>query len=185
MRKLAIALTLAALTAVMPAAEAAPTTTERRFEDLWASFRYRDNGRVVDYILQARKVFDAESGELIRREIYAGKIPCHRHEDGILCEGTLHRQPITTFRVRSDMSRAVLRFGRDGRHRLEFDAGPAYDAGGRDIPNGCGGVTTYEYEYAYNAIAQGRLFGRDVHTRRDLSDSMEHMERFAKSSVCP
>lgn len=187
MKKPSLILAIALGTLILaPPAHAVPSTTERRIEEVRASFRYRVDGDLVQYEVHGRRVFDAKSGELLRRWIYAGVIPCERHDSGVTCEGSLYRQSIRRFTVADDMQRMELLFARAGqRSRLVLEAGPSYDASGREVVNDCGGTTTYEYEYAYNAIAQGRLLGRAVHSQKDRARSLEHMERYVKTIVCP
>lgn len=171
---------------IAPAGAAAPTIRERRVEEILASFRYGSGDNVREYVFQAQRVFDADSGELLRSEVFAGKIPCRRNDDGFRCRGDLHRQRIRRFVVADDGSRAELAFSRDGvRSRMVLTAGPSYDAGRSETDNGCGGTTTYRYEYAYNAIAEGSLLGKRVHSREDRAESLEHLERYVKTIFCP
>jgi len=98
----------------------------------------------------------------------------------------LYRQRVRKFEVADDMDRVKLGFTRDSvRSRLVFTAGPEYDASGREVPNRCGGVTIYDYEHALNAIGHGRLLGKRVHSQKDRARSLEHMERYVKTIICP
>lgn len=170
----------------LPSARAAaPSVRERRVEDIYASFRYGSGGNLREYGLMAQRVFDADTGELLRKVIFAGIVPCHRGDDGIQCRGDLARQRVRRFTVAEDGSRALLIFSRKGvRNRLSFTAGADYSAGRSETENSCGGTTTYSYEYAYNAIAEGSLLGKRVHSQKDRGRSLEHLERYVKTVVC-
>lgn len=66
----------------LPSARAAPPSVrERRVEDIYASFRYGSGDNLRDYTVQAQRVFDAGTDELVRRDVFVGKIPCHRHDE--------------------------------------------------------------------------------------------------------
>jgi hypothetical protein len=84
-----------------------------------------------------------------------------------------------------DSARLVFRDPRRGYSWLNFTATDSYDARSYDFPNGCGGVTVFQYEHALNANVKGILLGRRVATMKDVDPEQESMSSYIEWTACP
>lgn len=155
-----------------------------RVEEFYADFDHRENGNLYSYMVMARLVRDADTGEVIQKRVYAGRLPCQDLGDqGADCGGRMTRQKVIEWTSSDTFDAATLVF-RDGkqRSRLHFTADRPYLASGTEQGSECYGA--FIYEAATNAYVTGHLLGRDVDTRKDEDRSLETMERYVRLAAC-
>lgn len=192
MKRLAMALLLIQILCLPSpvAARPAPDTSlspriERwNVEEFYADFDYRENGKLYSYMVIARLVRDADNGDVIKKQIYAGKLPCQDLGDqGADCGGRMSRQTIVEWNSSDTFDEATLVFRGEGlTSSLHFNADRPYQASGTEQGSECYG--TFVYQAANNAYVTGRLLGRRVDTRKDEDRSLETMERYVRLAAC-
>lgn len=178
------AIIIVAASGVATAAPMTPHLQRWNVEEFYADFEYREEGRLVAYMVLAELVRDADSGKVIRQRVYAGKVPCKETAGGGAdCGGRLERHELVSWKSNTEFSRAALVFALNGhRNKLRFVAGEPYRASGTEQGARCYGP--FLYEAAYNAYVTGRLLGRRVDTRTDADRSLEMMERYVRLAAC-
>ena len=199
-KRLARSLVVAALAAgVLPfvgaspaIARAAATTHRFHVEDLRADFilptgtegTYRWMG------VSAERVTDMDTGRVwIHGYPFRGTCEGDESGYGMSCIGAgVKGWSVTRFEADSAMAAALLVMKRDGRRiKIAFTGTQPFAQASSTNENNCGGSTTDVFVLARNAVAEGRLFGRQVSTAKesDGNRAAETMRVSDRTKECP